>query len=68
MLTARLIHWFRAWARYRQSLRELAQLDDRYPSERINFNPPNLAFREGVDWAEMDLFSRSLAFHFWFEG
>ena len=29
MLTARLIHWFRAWARYRQSLRELAQLDDR---------------------------------------
>jgi uncharacterized protein YjiS (DUF1127 family) len=29
MLTAKLIRWFRAWTRYRQSLRELAQLDDR---------------------------------------
>jgi uncharacterized protein YjiS (DUF1127 family) len=29
MLTAKLISRIRAWARYRQSLRELAQLDDR---------------------------------------
>ena len=29
MLTAKLIRRFRAWTRYRQSLRELAQLDDR---------------------------------------
>ena len=29
MLTAKLIRWFRAWTRYRQSLGELAQLDDR---------------------------------------
>jgi len=28
-LIAKLIRWFRAWARYRQGLRELAQLDDR---------------------------------------
>ena len=29
MLTAKLNRWFRAWTRYRQSLRELDQLDDR---------------------------------------
>jgi uncharacterized protein YjiS (DUF1127 family) len=29
MSTGKLIRWFRAWTRYRQSLRELAQLDDR---------------------------------------
>jgi len=29
MLIAKLIRWFGAWARYRQGLRELAQLDDR---------------------------------------
>ena len=29
MLIAKLIRWFQAWTRYRRSLRELAQLDDR---------------------------------------
>jgi uncharacterized protein YjiS (DUF1127 family) len=29
MLIAKLIRWFQAWTRYRRSLSELAQLDDR---------------------------------------
>jgi len=29
MLIAKLIRWFRMWARYQQGVRELSQLDDR---------------------------------------